>query len=114
VSRFQVFSLSASILVAVLRLLDNLLTLIARVEFTEVSVVITLHLHVEDLRIGGRGRARDQSLLQQSDDVLAQLVEFRLNLESVPLNQVQVLGTLVLLFVLDGAAGAPRGSPGAN
>lgn len=65
--------------------------LIAGVEFTEVSIVVTLHFHVEHFRVRGIVSAGNQSFLEKGDNIFTQFIKFSLNLQSVPLNQVEVL-----------------------
>ena len=65
--------------------------LIAGVEFTEVSIVVTLHFHVEHFGVRCIVSAGNQSFLEEGDNILTQFIELSFNLQSVPLNQVEVL-----------------------
>lgn len=66
----------------------------------DVSVVVTLHLVVEDLGFGVVGLS-DELVGDQVKDLVAVFVELSLNLLLVALEEVDVLGSLLLLFLLD-------------
>jgi hypothetical protein len=73
-----------------------------------------LHLVVEDLRLASLGLG-DQGLIQDVEDVLADLLELGLDLLTVITDDTNVLvGTLRLLLLLDGGDNAPRGTAGTD
>lgn len=75
----------------------------------DISLVVALHLEEEDL--AARIVAGVQNIhFNQVEDVLAEVVQFLLDLLLVALEQAQVLATLRLLLLLDGAQRTPGGS----
>jgi hypothetical protein len=69
---------------------------------------------VEDLGLAGGG-VGDEGLVQDVEDVLADLLELELDLGTVLLDGGDVLlGALGLLLLLDGGDDAPGGTPGTN
>ncbi len=107
------------------------LALLARGELGEVAVVVTLpvvrlahvdltsekadaHLVVEDLGLAGGG-VGDQGLVEDVEDILADLLQLALNLVAVLADGADVLvGALGLLLLLDGRDDAPAGTAGAD
>jgi hypothetical protein len=72
------------------------------------------HLVVEDLRLASLGLG-DQGLIQDVEDVLADLLELGLDLLTVITDDTNVLlGALGLLLLLDGGDNAPRGTAGTD
>ena len=72
-----------------------------------------LHLLVED---GGLGALRllDQLLIEQLQDVVADRIELRLNLDLVGADEVSIGRALLGLLILDRADDAQRRAPGAH
>ena len=69
---------------------------------------------VEDLGLAGGG-VGDEALVEDVEDILADLLELGLDLVAVLLDGGDVLlGALGLLLLLDGGDDAPRGTAGAN
>lgn len=111
-------------LVGLKRLVGALLALVASGELGKVAVVITLpvnefrvssratnqkhpHLVIEDLRLAGSGRG-DEVLVQNVEDILADLGELALDLLPVALDHGDLsLIALRLLLLLDGGDDAP-------
>jgi hypothetical protein len=70
----------------------------------------SLHLVVEDLGLAGLG-LRDEALVQDVEDILADLLELELNLVTVVPDGGDVLiRALGLLLLLNGGDDAPRGT----
>jgi hypothetical protein len=69
-------------------------------EFAKVPVVVALHLHVEDLRLGLFVSLSDK-LVKLLKDLPADVIHLSLNLLPVGPNQLEVLAALVLFFVLN-------------
>lgn len=94
--------------------IGSTLAAVASGELGEVTVVVTLHLVVEDLglaRLGGL----DEVLVQDVQDVVADLGELGLDLLAVLLDQGNLaLVALGLLLLLDRGNNAPRGTAGTN
>lgn len=75
---------------------------------------MNLHLVVEDLGLSSLGLG-DESLVEDVEDILADLLQFGLDLLAVVTDNANVLiGTLGLLLLLDGGDDAPGGTTGAN
>lgn len=69
---------------------------------------------VEDLGLA-RGSVGDEGVVQNVEDVLADLLELQLDLGTVLLDGANVLvGTLGLLLLLDGGDDAPGGTAGTD
>jgi len=79
-------------------------------ELREVPVVVSLHLVVEDLGLFGVG-VRDQGLVDDAEDVITDVNEFRLNLGLVVLDERHLLG---VSFLLNAGHHTPRGTAGSN
>lgn len=94
-SRLELISGLGSLMVRILRLIDDALSVVARLVFTEVSEVVTLHLEVEDDGLGVL-RVLDQRLVKQFDNLPAVIAELLLDLLLVGLNDGQ---EFVLLYV---------------
>lgn len=72
------------------------------------------HLVVEDLGLSGGG-VGDQAVVENVEDILADLLELQLNLGAVLLDGGHVLvGALALLLLLDGRDDAPRSPSGTD
>lgn len=72
------------------------------------------HLVVEDLGLSSLGLG-DESVVEDVEDILADLLQFGLDLLAVIADNTNVLiGTLGLLLLLDGGDDAPGGTTGAN
>ena len=101
-------------LVSLKGLVGGLLALVANGELSEVAVVITLHLVVEDLGLSGLG-GWDQVLVKDIKDVLADLGELGLDLLAVLLDQGNLAGVaLGLLLLLDRGNDSPGSAAGTN
>jgi hypothetical protein len=77
--------------------------------FGDAPEIILLHLEVEDLGLSSGG-ALDELVIEEPDDVIAEVVELILDLLLVGLEEGEVLGVLGLFLLLDRAECAP-GSP---
>jgi hypothetical protein len=76
--------------------------------------ILNVHLVVENLGLA-RGGVGDKRLVQDVEDILADLLQLELNLGTVLLNGGDMLvGTLGLLLLLNGGDDAPRGTASAN
>ena len=119
-------------LVGLERLVGRILALVADGELGEVAVVIALpalglapkaevkkgwhaiHLVVEDLGLARLGRG-DEVLVEDLEDVLADIGQLVLDLLAVVLDQGDLAGVaLGLLLLLDGSNDSPRGTAGAD
>lgn len=75
---------------------------------------INIHLVVEDLGLAGGG-VGDEALVQDIENILANLLELELDLAAVLLDGGDVLvRALGFLLLLDGGDDAPRGTAGAD
>ena len=92
----------------------GLLVVVTGGVLSNVSVVVTLHLEVEDGGVGVVGGAGDQSLVEDLEDVVAELVKLGLDLALVVSQKREILGSLGLLLGLDGGKGSPGGSSGSD
>ena len=73
-----------------------------------------LHLVVEDLGLARLGLG-DESLVKDIEDILADLLEFGLNLLTIIADGADVfVRALGLLFLLDGGNDAPASTTGTN
>ena len=81
--------------------------------FGDVSVVVSLHLVVEDqgLSVGSLG---DELAVDEVEDLIAELVEFSLNLGLVGSEETDVLGALLFFLLLDGGECSPGSSSGSD
>ena len=103
-----------SILVSLERSVGSTLTLVANGKLGEITVVVTLHLVVEDLGFTGLGR-RNQVLVENLKDVIADLGQLSLNLLAVLLDEGDLgLVALGLFFLLDGGDDSPRRTASTN
>ena len=119
-------------LVGLERLVGGVLALVANGKLGEITVVVTLprlglgpaetayqsgnysHLVVEHLRLARLGR-RDQVLVKDAEDVLANLGELSLDLLAVLLDEVDLGGVALGLFLLlDRGDDSPRRTASAN
>lgn len=123
--------LVGSKLVCLQRLLGGLLSLIVGGELGQVSVVITLHLVVEDDALGELGgvgavlgfgssslsrgllELGDQVLLQHVENIVADILQTGLNLLTEVVDDLSLLA-LLLLLLLAAADHSPPCSVGAN
>jgi hypothetical protein len=77
-------------------------------ELAEVSVVVTLHLEEEHLAIRSRG-CWHKLVIDDSNDLPTDLIQFLLNLLTVDFDQVHILLiALLLLFLLKAREASPR------
>jgi len=75
---------------------------------------INIHLVVEDLGLAGSS-VGDEGVVEDIEDILADLLELGLDLLAVVTDGADVLlGSLGLLFLLDGGDDSPRGTAGAD
>lgn len=103
-----------SILVSLERSVGSTLTLVANGKLGEITVVVTLHLVVEDLGFTRLGR-RNQVLVENLKDVIADLGQLSLDLLTVLLDKGNLrLVALGLFFLLDGGDDSPRRTAGSN
>jgi len=91
--------------------LGDLLVEVGGGVFGDVSEIVTLHLKVEDLGLGGGGLL-DEVVVEQVQNVLTVLGELVLELLLVVLDEGEVSGVLALLLLLDGGDGSPGGTSG--
>jgi len=95
-------------------LLGSLLALGAGLELRKVTVVIALHLEVEDLGLSVVG-GRDEVLVQEFKNRRADLLELALDDCTVLLDALHVLGVTLGLFLgLDAADDTPGGTAGTD
>ena len=87
-SRLELISGLGSLMVRILRHIDDALSVVARLVFTEISEVIALHLEVEDDSLGVHG-ILEQRLVKQINDLLAVIAELLLDLLLVGLDNRQ-------------------------
>jgi hypothetical protein len=122
VGRFEVLRLLTSLLIGVLSILNNRLAptnlkplhlLFARKEFTEVPIIISLHLHVENFSVC-HCRVGNQDFVKKVDAFVSDFVKLSLDLKAVPLNQLNVLSAFVFFFVLNSTDSPPSCTPGAH
>lgn len=103
-----------SSLVSLEGVVGSTLAAVANGELGEVTVVVTLHLVVEDLglaRLGGL----DEVLIENLEDIVADLSELGLDLLAVLLDESDLgLVALRLLLLLDRGDDSPRGTAGTN
>mmetsp|Transcript_41654 Transcript_41654/g.124516 ORF Transcript_41654/g.124516 Transcript_41654/m.124516 type:complete len:228 (-) Transcript_41654:269-952(-) len=101
-------------LVRVQRALGCAVTRVACFELCQVAVVVGLHLEVEHGCLGRTGR-RNKVLVQQLQDLTADVVEFLLHSGTVALHQLDAaLVGLHLLTLLNALQDAPRRAAGAD
>ena len=86
-------------LVGLQRGIGGTLAAVTNGEFGQVTVVVTLHLVVEDLRLAGLG-GLDEVLVQDLKDVVTDLGELSLNLLAVLLDQADLTLVAFGLFLL--------------
>jgi len=79
----------------------------------DVSEVVSLHLQVEDLRLGGGGLL-NKLLIQKVKNVLAISRQLVFEFLFILSDQWQVARSLALFFLLDGRNSSPSGSSGSN
>lgn len=73
-----------------------------------------VHLVVEDLRLAGLG-VGDKAVVEDIEDILADLLELELDLGAVLADGADVLvGALALLLLLNGGDDAPGGTAGTD
>ena len=90
--------------------LGRLLAIVAGGELGQVSVVVALHLVVEDLGLASAG-VRYEVLVEQAEYVGTDLLELLLDLRAIGAHE-RIVAALLLL--LDGAGDAPRGASRTN
>mmetsp|Transcript_3803 Transcript_3803/g.7546 ORF Transcript_3803/g.7546 Transcript_3803/m.7546 type:complete len:263 (-) Transcript_3803:231-1019(-) len=83
---------------------------VSLLEFGEVAVVVSLHLVVKDLGLLGGG-VGDEALLDDGQDVVADVAQLVLDLDLVVLDDAHFVGVSLLL---DGGHHAPGGTTGAD
>jgi len=76
-------------------------------KFAEVTIVVTAHLHVEDLGVGDL-RVWNEHILEQIEHVLADAIEFRLDHLAILVDQFEMSAAFVSLTVLNCTDGTPR------
>jgi hypothetical protein len=104
----------SSSLVGLEGLVGRVLAAIANGELGEVTVVVTLHLVVENLGLARLGGG-DQVLVKDLEDIFADLGKLGLDLLSVLLDEGDLRRVaLRLLLLLDGGDYAPGSTAGAN
>lgn len=104
----------SSSLVGLQGVVGGTLAAVANGELGKVAVVITLHLVVEDLRLTALG-GLDEVLVQNLEDIVADLGKLGLDLLAVLLDQSDLgLVALGLLLLLDRGDDSPRGTAGTN
>mmetsp|Transcript_15504 Transcript_15504/g.41572 ORF Transcript_15504/g.41572 Transcript_15504/m.41572 type:complete len:326 (-) Transcript_15504:6-983(-) len=94
---------------------DLALGLLVHAELGEVTVVVALHLEVENLGLSGGGLA-DKVVVEEREDLVADFVELSLNGLTVVLDDLELhgIGVLGALLGLDGGDDAEGRAPGAN
>jgi len=103
-----------SSLVRLERLVGRSLALVANSKLGEVTMVITLHLVVEHLGLPALGR-RDEVLVENVENVFADLGELIFNLLTVLLDEGNLGGvSLGLLLLLDRSDYSPGGTAGTD
>ena len=101
-------------LVGLQREVGSTLAAVANGELSEVTVVVTLHLVVEDLGLA-RLSGLDEVLIENLEDVIADLGKLGLDLLAVLLDESDLgLVALRLLLLLDRGDDSPRGTAGTN
>lgn len=101
-------------LVGLQGVVGSTLAAVANGELSQVTVVVTLHLVVEDLGLAGLS-GLDEVVVQDLQDVVADLGQLSLDLLAVLLDQGNLaLVALGLLLLLDRGNNAPRGTAGTN
>ena len=103
----------SSLLVGLMGVVSSLVVLSSRGVFGDVSVVVSLHLVVEDLgfSVGGLG---DELGVNEVKDLIAVFVELTLNLGFVAAEEADVLGALLFFLLLNGGEGSPGSSSGSD
>ena len=90
------------------------LSLLSRSELSEVSVVVALHLVVEDLGLAGFSLG-DKGLIENIEDILADLLKLGFNLLTVVADGADVLiRALGLFLLLNGGDDSPGSTSCAN
>mmetsp|Transcript_3167 Transcript_3167/g.5769 ORF Transcript_3167/g.5769 Transcript_3167/m.5769 type:complete len:216 (+) Transcript_3167:213-860(+) len=93
-------------------LFSSLLAVIPSLEFSKVTVIVTLHLQVEHLGFPVGGRV-DKILVKEGEDIIANLCKLSLDLGLVFLDHCDVGGvSLALLLLLYAGNNTPRGAAG--
>ncbi|GER27328.1 ribonuclease HII [Striga asiatica] len=94
-------------------ILGSLLPLGSGLELRQVTMIVALHLQVEDLGVAAGGRSNEFGV-EEPEDAVADVGELRLDLGSVTLDGGHVaLVTAALLLLLDGGDDPPGGAAGA-
>jgi len=94
--------------------LAGFVALLAGEELSEVAVVVTLHLVVEDLGLAGGG-AGDEVLVEEAEDVSTDVGELSLDLAAVLADSLAVgIVAALLLLLLNAAHNAPGGTTGTD
>ena len=106
-------SLLSGALVGIMSVVTSLVVLSSGGVFRNVSEVVSLHFVVEDL-ILGVGGLDEQLAVNEVEDLIAVFVELALNLGLVASEEAEVLGSLLLLLLLNGGKGSPGSSAGAD
>lgn len=90
--------------------LGGLLALGAGLELSEVAMVISLHLEIEDLGVAGEGRG-DEARVEQLENTITDVGELSLDLGSVLADHGDVVVVAAaLLLLLDRGDDAPGGT----
>lgn len=101
-------------LVGLQRGIGSTLTAVADGELSQVTVVVTLHLVVEDLGLAALSRL-DEVLVQNLKDVITDLGQLSFDLLAVLLDQSDLaLVALGLFLLLDRSDDSPRSTAGTN
>lgn len=101
-------------LVSLERVIGGTLAAVTDGELGKVTVVVTLHLVVEDLGLAGLGRL-DEVVVENLQDVVTDLGQLSLDLLAVLLDQSDLtLVTLRLLLLLNGGDNSPGRTAGTD
>ena len=103
------FGFLAGLLVGLMTLLSDLLVLVSGETFGEVAIVVALHLQIKDLGLR-RSSLGNQVLVQQGDDIFADLLNFSFDLGLVGAEEVEELRAFGFFLLLDSRNGSPGGS----
>merc|ERR1712032_1524286 len=110
----DVVKLCGGLLIGETCILRGLALCVTAAELSDVTVVVGLHLLVEDLRLS-RGGLRDQIAIQQAEDGVTNLLELAPHLEAILLRKRGLLlVALGLLLVLDTGDDAPCSTTAAH
>ena len=84
-----------------------------RSKFAKIAIVVSAHLHVEDLGLGDLG-VGDEDIFEQVEHILANTIQFSLDHLAILVDKFEVTAAFVGLAILNCADGTPCCTPAAD